>query len=126
MIKNIAEFFRYFAAGLLNSLVGYGVFLMMLNILHLDPWYSNAASYVIGLIVAYLLNLFFVFRGSSHSKSSLRRFLFGFAIAYGVNIVILNIMLNTIQFQPELAQLFAMASYTITFYFINKYFVWSF
>jgi len=126
MIKNIAELFRYFVAGLLNSLVGYGVFLMMLNILHLDPWYSNAASYVIGLIVAYLLNLFFVFRGGRHSNSALRRFLFGFAIAYGVNIVILNIMLNTIQFQPELAQLFAMASYTITFYFINKYFVWSF
>lgn len=118
------EFHRYLAAGLLNTAIGYASFLIALHALGLTPITSNGISYAIGLLSAYIMNGAFVFKKSRHSIESLLRFILGFFIAYAINIGTLHSSTEYIGLRPEIAQIFAMASYTISFYFINKYFVW--
>jgi putative flippase GtrA len=124
-MKKIAfELSRYFASGVINTIVGYMVFLIALNFFKLNPFFSNAISYTFGLLSAYILNLFFVFKYSSHSLIALVRFFIGFGFSYAVNMVVFNIAITHLEIRPEISQIFAMLSYTICFYLINKFFVW--
>lgn len=120
----LGELTRYVGAGVVNSLVGYGVFLLMLHGAGLGPAGSNAVSYAVGLMVAYFMNLRFVFKTASHSGGAVARFLAGFALAYGLNLAVLHAAITFLKLAPELAQLLAMAAYTLSFYAINKFFVW--
>jgi len=119
------EFCRYLVAGLVNTAVGYLAFLIAFRLLDIDVMYANTVSYAIGLLVAYILNLMFVFSEGAHSASAAFRFLIGFCIAYTINVSALYTVLEYLYVRAEIAQLFAMASYTISFYLINKFFVWT-
>lgn len=119
-----AELARYLLSGVVNTLAGYTAFLLALHGLGLGVFAANAASYAVGLTVAYTLNIVFVFRGSRHSGGALARFLSGFALAYGVNLVVLQLAHAVLGLRPELAQVAAMVAYTGSFYLINRYFVW--
>lgn len=124
MKLSLNELGRYLLAGIFNTLVGYSVFLIVLNLIEFNPFFANAASYMVGLIAAYFMNLLLVFKTGSHSWESAFRFLAGFLISYGLNLAVLNASLSYLEFQPELSQIFAMCSYTFCFYLINKHFVW--
>ncbi|MDY0021419.1 GtrA family protein [Arenimonas caeni] len=119
-----SEFVRYLASGVVNTLAGYLAFLLALHGLGLGLFAANAASYAVGLTVAYGLNLAFVFRGSRHSGGALARFLAGFAAAYAVNLGVLALAHGQAGLRAELAQVAAMAAYTVSFYLINRHFVW--
>ena len=54
------EFGRFLLAGVLNTTVGYGSYLLMAHALGPQP--AFAAAYAIGIIVAFLVNSRFVFR----------------------------------------------------------------
>lgn len=119
-----SEFFRYLIAGVVNTIVGYGVFLLALHGLGLGVFVSNALGYAAGLTAAYLQNRYFVFPGARHSAGALLRFIGGFAVAYLVNLAVLELAHVRLGLRAELAQLAAMAAYTVVFYLINRCFVW--
>jgi len=119
-----AEFARYLVSGVVNTLAGYSAFLLALHGFGLGVFAANAASYVVGLAVAYALNLAFVFRGSRHSGGALARFLAGFAVAYSLNVAVLHVAHAVLGLRPEFAQIAAMVAYTASFYLINRCFVW--
>lgn len=120
-----AEPLRYLVAGLFNTLVGYLAFLAALHLLSLDVAMANLISYAAGLMVAYILNCAFVFKGRARADGALWKFLAGFAAAFAVNSGTLHLSHSVLHVRAELAQLMAMASYTVTFYFINKYIVFA-
>lgn len=119
-----AEFARYLVSGVVNTLAGYSAFLLALHGFAMGLFAANAASYAVGLSVAYTLNLVFVFRGSRHSTGALARFLSGFAVAYGINLAALHVAHALLGLRPEFAQIAAMGAYAVSFYLINRYFVW--
>lgn len=120
-----AEFQRYLAAGVANTAVGYLVFLAVLHLAEAPPLVANIASYAVGLGVAYLLNLAFVFRGARHSGTALGRFLAGAALAWLVNAAVLEAGIRGLRLAPEFAQILAMTAYTVSFYLINRHLVWT-
>lgn len=119
-----AEFLRYLVAGVVNTIVGYGVFLLAFRGLGLQVFVANALGYAAGLAAAYLQNRYFVFRGSRHSVGALLRFLVGFGVAYLANVAVLELAHARIGLRAELAQLAAMAVYTVVFYLVNRCYVW--
>lgn len=119
-----AEFARYLMSGVVNTVAGYSAFLLALHGFGLGQFAANAASYAVGLAVAYTLNLAFVFRGSRHSTGALARFLAGFALAYAVNLAALHVSHALLGLREEFAQVAAMVAYTVSFYLINRCFVW--
>lgn len=119
------EIFRYVIAGGVNTLIGYGVFLVALWRADLSPELSNILGYSVGLSIAFVLNRFFVFKGVCFSLWSSVRFLTGFASAFLLNQAMLFFLVNFLKVAPEIAQIFAMTTYTLIFYLINKYLVWN-
>ncbi len=119
------EILRYATAGIINTLVGYGVFLLALRWIGLGPELSNAIGYGVGLCVAFTLNCLFVFKNTQLSLGAGIRFAIGFVFAFALNQAMLFYMMSVFKVIPEIAQIFAMATYTLIFYLINKYLVWS-
>jgi len=117
------QFIKYIISGVANTVVGYGVFLILLKLFHISPEYANASGYAIALVVAFILNKVFVFKQSVYNRSTIPRFLVAFIIAFFINQLVLMALYRVIGMSAEIAQIFAMISYTIIFYFLNKKFV---
>lgn len=64
-----AEIFRFLIVGALNTVVGYGTYLLLLRWLHYEAAY--AIAYVIGIVVSYVCNALFVFRQPMRARSAL-------------------------------------------------------
>lgn len=123
--NKLNEFIKYIVVGLINTIIGYGIFWFMLRWVKLSPEGANAIGYIVALILAFLLNHFFVFTASVFSASSVTRFIAAFGIAFGINQGVLFVALHFFYMQPEIAQGFAMIAYTIIFYVLNKWFVFA-
>ncbi len=117
------ELVKYVVAGVINTVVGYGVFLIFFQLLKFSPETSNAIGYLVALSVAFLLNHFFVFTASANSARSLKRFILAFSGSFLVNQAVLFVLFRMLSVQAEIAQAFAMITYTLIFYLLNKHFV---
>ena len=117
------EFVRFLLAGLANTALGYVVFLGLHHGLGVQPGWANAWSYAAGLLQALLLNRWFVFTQAQLSAASVLRFFAGFALCFALNQAVLHALLG-LSWPAALAQLFAMASYTLSFFALNRSWIW--
>lgn len=106
--------------GLINTAIGYAIFLLFLNQFNFKPEYANAAGYTIALMAAFVLNKHFVFNDTTFKKGMILKFILAFFIAFCINQAILLLGIRIINMKAEIAQLFAMCAYTIIFYILNK------
>lgn len=60
LLRKNMRFMKYLAAGLLNTVLTYGLYLLLLNFLAYGFAYS--ISYVTGVVASYFLNSIFVFQ----------------------------------------------------------------
>ena len=118
--------FKYLIAGLVNTLVGYGVFLLLLASSSMLPEVANAISYVIALVVAFILNKVFVFKSSVKNAVAIPKFIAAFAISFLVNQLVLILFYRLLNSPAAIAQIPAMVSYTIVFYVLNKHYVYKY
>ncbi|KZN15803.1 MULTISPECIES: GtrA family protein [Pseudomonas] len=116
---------KYIFAGIANTVIGYGVFLILVTLFNMNPAYANAIGYGVALIAAFLFNKTFVFSQSTTDRSTIPKFVLAFAISFTLNQLVLMIVYRWIGVHAEVAQIFAMASYTIAFYLLNKEFVFN-
>lgn len=116
---------KFIFAGVANTAIGYGVFLLLVTLLDMNPSYANAIGYVIALIAAFVLNKTFVFNQSITGRSTIPKFIVAFGIAFGINQLVLISSYRLAGLDPKIAQVFAMISYTVVFYILNKKFVFN-
>lgn len=119
------QFLKYLAVGLINTLVGYGAFYVLIRFLQVVPEVANALGYTLALTVAFILNKLYVFQGSGVVSKALPKFIFSFLISFLTNQLVFVFFYRLLEFSAETSQIPAMLSYTITFYLLNKYFVFS-
>ena len=112
---------RFSLAGLANSLVGYAVIYVSMG-LGWDPFWANVAGYGVGLVVAYQLNLRFVFQQSGADRSRVVRFLATFALAYLLNLTALALMLAS-GTHPYIAQIAAAVPYLTCMFLLSQFWV---
>ncbi|WP_065257141.1 GtrA family protein [Pseudomonas bananamidigenes] len=116
---------KFIFAGVANTAIGYGVFLLLVTLLDMNPSYANTIGYVIALIAAFILNKTFVFNQSTTDRSTIPKFIVAFGIAFGSNQLVLISGYRLAGLDPKIAQVFAMISYTVVFYILNKKFVFN-
>lgn len=121
----MGEVLRYAIAGLINTAIGYAVFWMALRWAGFSPEAANALGYGIALSVAFVLNRVFVFEGARLTLPAALKFALSFLAAFGLNQAVLVYFVEGRALLPEIAQIFAMATYTVAFYLFNKHFVFS-
>jgi putative flippase GtrA len=117
------EFFRYLISGLINSVISYVAFLIFLKYFNFSVYFSNFLSYALGLISAYVLNKYFVFKRTEGGGYVI--FLGSFLFSYCLNFISLIFFIKIFNTQVEIAQLFAMAVYTFSFFILNKFAVFA-
>ena len=83
------EFARFLIVGVINTGIGYGVYLLLLRWIGYE--FAYAAAYVIGIVCAYLLNSLFVFRSPMRLRTAMRyplvylaQYLFGSVLLYAM------------------------------------------
>ncbi len=116
------NFVRFLIVGTVNTLIGYGVFYLLLTYCDAQAYLANSAGYMVALIVAFLLSKTFVFE-SKYTHQMVPRFILAFLVAFFINQLVLLSLIQRFQIIPEFAQVVAMSVYTIIFYFLNKKFV---
>src|SRR5512144_162753 len=94
---------KYSMAGLINTLVGYAVIFACMAC-GVGPEASNVSGYGVGFVVSFVQSRYWVFRSSGGVVDDGLRFIPAFLVAFGVNFLVLQGMLE-IGSNPYLAQL---------------------
>ena len=121
MRKEFGLLGRYSFAGILNTLLGYGL-IFTLMFLGVGPYLSNVIGYGIGFIISFMLNRNFVFRSKGKYVREGAFFLFFMGVAYGLNFAMLHFLLG-VGVNPYVCQVGASATYTISMFLFSKRFV---
>lgn len=115
------EFYRFIVVGIINTVVGLSVIFFALYI-GLGNFSSNILGYSCGLACAYFLNKHFVFRVKNSNLNRYELFLFlgVFILSYIANISVLYTLLY-FEVHAYIAQTFAMITYSIFNFLLNKF-----
>ncbi|KPX26529.1 Membrane protein [Pseudomonas syringae pv. delphinii] len=100
------DFARFLMSGGFNTALTYGIYLILLMFMSYKISYT--ISYVTGILLAYILNRFFVFKSHQGLRSVILLPLI-YAIQYCLSLVILWCWVEQLQFDERLAPLAAIA-----------------
>lgn len=79
---------KFFIVGVINSLLGMGIMMIMYNLLHCSYWVSTASNYIITSIISFFVNRKITFKSRDRSiKQGLKfaaNIIVCYLIAYGV------------------------------------------
>lgn len=87
-VHTVGQFARYIVVGVLNTLVTLAVIYLCKSVFEINLWVSNALGYVAGVINSFVWNKKWVFKSTSRRyKEEALRFLAGFALCYGIQLL---------------------------------------
>jgi len=87
---------------------------------------SLTVSYILGVMVNFLVTKFFVFKESRTSGSKqFARFALVAGLGYFANLGVLTLMIKTLNMYPPLARILAALSLFVASYFVHKFFSFS-
>lgn len=122
--REAVYFIRYSGTGLVNTIVGFAVILSAMA-LNFSPIVANVAGYAVGFILGFVLSKKFVFRSDGRFVSESIRYLLAFVISFLLNLLVLHIALNNLNFNALASQVVAAISYTIFMYILTRFFVFN-
>lgn len=112
--SELARIARFGLVGLLNTAVGFCVILGCLKS-GLGDYLSNAIGYTVGLAISFAGNSRWTFQARPTRTAALR-FMIVFALAYAANLAVLAAARHLGYAEQPLAQLAAIAAYTVLSY----------
>lgn len=127
------QFIKYACVGVMNTLVTLVVIFVCKSVLGINPLVSNAIGYVCGVINSFLWNKNWVFRSSGRYTAEAVKFLVGFFVCYGIQLLTVWLLsyetqLRTFEFDIYfftlsgygVATLIGNVVYTLTNFVYNK------
>lgn len=112
---------RFIFVGVLNTIVGFGFYLLFV---YLNWHYSLAslASQVIGTIHSYFWNKYFTFKSRGRSLSEILRFLSVYVTGYLINVIFLFIFIDLLAIDKFLAGLITLLVTTLISFLGHRHF----
>lgn len=101
-----SRFVRFLLSGAFNTAVTYGLYLLLLNVLAYQASYTIA--YVTGIVLAFVLNRFFVFQ-SHRGLTSIILFPTVYLAQYLLNLIVVWLWVDRLHLSDKLAPLAAIA-----------------
>lgn len=116
----VAQAARFAVVGLANTGIGVAAILGLQTLTPAGPFLANAGGYAIGLAVSFIGNRGWTFgAGDGAAGPQAARFVAAFAVAYGLNLAALAAGL-ALGLHPLLAQLPAIAVYSVVFFLLSR------
>jgi len=112
---------KYSLSGAINTLVGYALIFGCMA-LGCGPTLSNVIGYAVGFVLSFVQSRYWVFRSSNSVAGDAARFVPAFLVAFGVNLLVLQMAL-VLGLNAYLAQLAAGAAFVGTGFVLNYLFV---
>jgi len=122
----VALISRFGLAGLVNTAIGFAVIAGLDVGLHVAPAAANAAGYLVGMGVGFVLNRRFVFKSQSSARATAPRYIAVVLAAFALNQLILRgvgVSLGPGPLPHLSAQLAGMAAYTLTVFLACRFWV---
>jgi putative flippase GtrA len=122
-VIDIKRLIKFSLAGVVNTVVGYAVIAgcMWLGV---SPTLSNLCGYLVGLVISFLQQRYWVFESKGRIGDEWLKFVAVFLVSYAANFLTLRALLTT-PLNPYVAQLFACAAFTLVNFALNSRFVFS-
>jgi putative flippase GtrA len=117
---------RFGLAGLINTGIGFAVIASLDVGLHVSPPLANAAGYLVGMGVGFVLNRRFVFKSQTRARATAPRYIAVVLAAFALNQLILHVAGATLGQGPLphlAAQLAGMAVYTVAVFVACRFWV---
>jgi putative flippase GtrA len=115
-IENFKKLIHYGFNGILNTIVTYGLFLILINAI--DYRISIVLAYIPGIFLSYFLNLRYVFK----SEGKILNFFLIMSSMIITNILITWSLVEFVQIEKEIAQIIAILLVFLLGFYFNKRF----
>ncbi len=112
----------YSLVGVMNTLIT-AITIVVLTLLGVEPVLSNAAGFGLGLLNSFIMNKRYTFQ--SAAEGSMLPFLVSFAIAYGLNLVVLVVSSPLASLNVLIPQAAGMLTYNVVFFVLMKLWVFA-
>jgi len=124
-MKTPLQFVTFGLIGVLNSLIQYVVFVVLLRALGVPMLAASAVGYGCGLVNSYALNRRWTFRvARGRNRTEFARFCLVNLAALGINLLVLDLLVTARSLRPEVAQVAAIAASLVVNFAGNKW--WTF
>jgi putative flippase GtrA len=115
--------YRYILVGFANTIIGYGLIMLLHFEFGLSPVIANATGYAVGFCVSFFMNSKFTFKSHKSYRSTILVYAISAIVCYIINILVLQLFLVVVNMQVEVSQALATVAYTASFYLANRLFV---
>ena len=114
---------RYIIAGLLNTILGYLVFILSFYLLHFGEYLSNALAYCLGLLFSLTQMRMWVFPSQESISKYSSKFLLIFIFSYLMNLSTFFLLDSYTESVPAITQVIAMAAYSVSSFLLSQRFL---
>ena len=113
-------FLKYLMVGVVNTVAGFAVIILCLEIFHLQPVPSNAVGFAAGLVISFLLNRSFSFRSSVPIGAGLARFAAVATAGYILNLAALLTGEEVLHLGTYPSQILGVSTYVLVVFFASR------
>lgn len=116
------QIIQFCGVGILNTIVGYGAFFLLVNYLYY--LLALLLAHIIGVIHSFLWNKYWVFKTKKFDLIEFIKFNLIYAVVFIVNAIALFVSVDIIHVDPKIAQLVLLPVITLVSFFGQK--LWTF
>ena len=116
------QIIQFCGVGILNTIVGYGVFFLLVNYLYY--LLALLLAHITGVIHSFLWNKYWIFKSEKFQLTEFVKFNLIYAVVFFVNAIALFVSVDIIHINPRLAQLVLLPVITLVSFFGQK--LWTF
>ena len=122
IIHSYEQIIKFSLVGVLNTLVGYGVF--FIASMYINYLLALIIAHIVGVTHSFFWNKYWVFRSSKNKIREFLKFYSVYGIMLLINIAMLYYFVSILTISPQISQLILLPFLTILTYTGHKY--WSF
>ena len=120
--SSLLQLSKFSFVGLLNTVIGYGAFLLFLN--YTNYMVSLIIAHIIGVFHSFIWNKYWTFKSDKIKIDEFIKFNLVYAVVFVANAFVLIILVNILNVNPAIGQLIALPIVTAISFTGHKY--WSF
>ena len=120
----LSQIVRYLFVGILNNVIYYATFLVLINYFDLHYSISVLIAYLLSIFSGYLMNTKFAFRIPSYEKKSFLKYSLLYGTSFLINLIVLFSLVEFFSLQPEIAQIAGSAVIAVYNFIFLKFYVY--
>ncbi len=121
--KELRELAKFIVVGVSNTLIGLMVIYIAKWAFHVSDAPANAIGYAVGIVVSFSLHSRWTFAYRGPQRDAFIKFLLVALVAYGMNLLVVMLLIHRAGLNSYLAQAVGIPVYTVVSYVSSKYFV---